>query len=81
MVVETGLLPIVRRSCPSPSGFQPRIGVRGMLSIAGMASWGGGDLFSYQSLMPAGAGTRRYENWMHWLMEGFGHHPCTPTHP
>ena len=26
--------------------------------------------------MPAGAGTPRYENWMHWLMEGFM--PRTP---
>ena len=29
-------------------------------------------MLSYQSLMPAGAGTRRYENWVHWLMEGSG---------
>ena len=42
---------------------------------------GGGDLFSYQSLMPALAGTPRYENWVHWLMEGFGHHPCTQPTP
>ena len=28
--------------------------------------------FSYQSLIPAGAGTPRYENWVHWLMEGSG---------
>ena len=25
------------------------------------------DMLSYQSLMPAGAGTRRYENWGCWL--------------
>ena len=26
-------------------------------------------MLSYQSLMPAGAGTRRYENWGRWLVE------------
>ena len=26
-------------------------------------------MLSYQSLMPAGAGTRRYENWGCWLVE------------
>ena len=30
------------------------------------------DMLSYQSLMPAGAATPRYENWVHWLMEGSG---------
>ena len=28
-------------------------------------------MLSYQSLMPAGAGTPRCENWVHWLVEGF----------
>ena len=28
-------------------------------------------MLSRQSSMPAGAGTPRNENWMHWLMEGF----------
>ena len=28
-------------------------------------------MLSYQSLIPAVAGTPRYENWMHWLKEGF----------
>ena len=28
--------------------------------------------FSYQSLVPAAAGTRRHENWVHWLVEGSG---------
>ena len=27
--------------------------------------------FSYQSLVPAGAGAPRYEDWVHWLIEGF----------
>ena len=36
-------------------------------------------MFSYQSLMPAGAGTPRYENWVHWLMEGSG--VVCATHP
>ena len=27
-------------------------------------------MLSYQSLVPAGAGTPRCENWMHWLMVG-----------
>ncbi len=35
--------------------------------------------FSYQSLMPAGAGTRKHENWVHWLMEGSG--IVCATHP
>ncbi len=35
-------------------------------------------LFSYQSFMPAAAGTPRYENWVHWLMEGFGCRLCPP---
>ncbi len=30
------------------------------------------DMLSYQSLMPAGAGTPGYENWVHLLMEGSG---------
>ena len=30
------------------------------------------DMLSYQSVMPAVAGTPRYENWVHWLMEGSG---------
>ena len=42
-----------------------RIGVRGMLS--------------YQSPMPAGAGTPRCENWVHWLMDGSG--VVCATHP
>ena len=29
------------------------------------------DLLSYQSLMPAGAGTPRCENWVHWLVGEF----------
>ena len=37
-----GFSPIVWRSCPSPSGFQPRIGVRGVLLIAGMTRWAAG---------------------------------------
>ncbi len=36
-------------------------------------------MFSYQSLMSAGAGTPRYEKWMHWLMEGSG--VVCATHP
>ena len=27
------------------------------------------DMLSYQSLMPAGAGTRRYKNWGCWLVD------------
>ena len=50
---------------PFPSGFRPRIGVRAMLS--------------YQSPMPAAAGTLRYQNWVHCLMEGSGV-VCAP-HP
>ena len=41
---------------------------------------GGGDPFSYQSLMPALAGTPRYENWVHWLMGEFRRRLCPPTH-
>ena len=37
------------------------------------------DMLSWQSLMPAGAGTPRYENWVHWLMEGSG--VVCATHP
>ena len=36
-------------------------------------------MLSYQLLMPAGAGARRYENWVHWLMEGSG--VVCATHP
>ena len=36
-------------------------------------------MLSYQSLMPAGAATPRYENWVHWLMEGSG--VVCATHP
>ena len=35
--------------------------------------------FSYQSPMPAAAGTLRYENWVHCLMEGSG--VVCATHP
>ena len=38
-------------------------------------------LFSYQSFMPAAAGTPRYENWVHWLMEGFRCRLCPPPTP
>ena len=38
-------------------------------------------LFSYQSFIPAAAGTPRYENWVHWLMEGFRCRLCPPPHP
>ncbi len=31
--------------------------------------------------MPAGAGTRRYEDWVRWLMEGFRCCLCLPTRP
>ena len=37
------------------------------------------DMLSYQSPMPAAAGTPRYENWVHWLMEGSG--VVCATHP
>ena len=33
-------------------------------------------MLPYQSLMPAGAGTPRFENWVHWLMEGSGVDLC-----
>ena len=36
-------------------------------------------MLSYQLLMPAGAGARRYENWVHWLMEGSS--VVCATHP
>ena len=36
-------------------------------------------MLPYQSLMPAGAGTPRFENWVHWLMEGSG--VVCATHP
>ena len=38
-------------------------------------------MLSYQSLMPAGAGAPRCENWVHWLIEGFRRHLYPPTHP
>ena len=37
--------------------------------------------FSYQLVMPVATGTPRYENWVHWLMEGFRCRLCPPTHP
>ena len=37
-------------------------------------------MLPYQSLMPAGAGTPRFENWVHWLMEGSGV-VCATPHP
>ena len=33
-------------------------------------------MFSYQSLMPAGAGTPRYENWVRSLVDVFERHCC-----
>ena len=36
-------------------------------------------MLSYESPMPAGSGTPRYENWVHWLMEGSG--VVCATHP
>ena len=39
------------------------------------------DMLSYQSLIPAVAGTPRYENWVHWLKEGFRCRPSSPTPP
>ena len=92
-------------SLPQPTTsprFPPRIGVRGMLSIAGMTRWVAGmtglagatetyerdgehssrtgvrDMLSYQSPMPAGAGTPRYENET-WSLEVFGCHGCHPS--
>ena len=44
-----------------------RIGVRGMRS--------------YQSLMPAGADTPRYENWVHWLIGRVQVSSVPPTPP
>ncbi len=38
-------------------------------------------LFSYQSFILAAAGTPRYENWVHWLMEGFRCRLCPPPNP
>ena len=37
--------------------------------------------FSYESLVPAGAGTPRYENWVHWLVGEFWCHCHNPTPP
>ena len=37
---------------------------------------GGNHSFSYQSLMPAGAGTTRYARWGCWLVEGVEGHWC-----
>ena len=34
--------------------------------------------FSYQLVMPVATGTLRYENWVHWLMEGFRCRLCPP---
>ena len=57
---------------PVSGGFRLRISARGMLSTAGVTIYPGyRDLLSWESLMPAGAGTPRYENWMHWLVGGF----------
>ena len=33
----------------------------------------------FRLVSPAGAGTRRYENWVHWSMEGFGCGWCHPS--
>ena len=38
-----------------------------------------GTMLSYQSPMPAAAGTPGYKNWVHWLMEGSG--VVRATHP
>ena len=35
-------------------------------------------MLSYQSFMPAGAGTPRYENWVHWLVGVFRCHRHNP---
>ena len=42
---------------------------------------GGNHSFSYQSLMPAGAGTTRYARWGCWLVEGFEGHWCLELVP
>ena len=39
------------------------------------------DMLSYQSLMPAVAGTPRYENWVHRSIEGFRRRLCPPPRP
>ena len=39
------------------------------------------DMLSYRSLMPAAAGTPRYENWVHRLMERFRCRLWPPTPP
>ncbi len=44
----------------------------------GMHRRGGGHVFSYQSLMPAGAGTPRYENET-WSLDVFGCGWCHPS--
>ena len=41
----------------------------------------GNHVFRYQSPMPAGAGTPRYENWLHWLVEGLRCRLCPPPLP
>ena len=42
---------------------------------------GGNHSFSYQSLMPAGAGTTRYARWGCWLVEGVEGHWCLELVP
>ena len=39
------------------------------------------NVFSSHSLIPAGAGTPRNENWVHWLIEGFRCRLCPPPLP
>ena len=56
---------------------QPYIGVARL--YRNLSRIGVRDMLSYQWLMPAAAGTRRYQNWGHWLVEGSG--VVCATHP
>ena len=56
-----------------------RLGVTGPVGTTGTHQFDWCHVFSYQSLMPAGAGRPRYENWVHWLIEGSG--VVCATHP
>ena len=66
-----------RRSCLPPPLWIPAFAgmtrwVAGITGLAGATETherDGKHSFSYQSLMPAGAGTPRYENWGCWLVE------------
>ena len=86
MVVRRAVFFIVWSYYPSPPllDSSPRWNdeTRGeSLPRIGLSRIGVRDMLSYRSPMPSAAGTPRYENWVHWLIEGFRCRLCPPTPP